>query len=244
MDELGDLRDPKITITPDNQLMLSAAVALPQPNAAKHHSVVSFSRDAVQWSKPMPVGEPNVWIWRVSWQKDKCFGLGYATDGREFVRLYESPDGKIFSVLLPELLDNKNGEGEPNETGLIFLPDKTAVCLARRDGKPATGLLGTAPPPYKTWNWKDIGFKIGGPQLLRIPDGRIIAGARLYDGKVRTSLLMIDLIKGHAQEILSLPSGGDSSYPGLAWHDGFLWVSYYSSHEGKTAIYFAQARLP
>ena len=39
-------------------------------------------------------------------------------------------------------------------------------------------------------------------------------------------------------------SGGDTSYPGLVWHDGLLWMSYYSSHEGKTSIYLARIRLP
>jgi hypothetical protein len=42
---------------------------------------------------------------------------------------------------------------------------------------------------------------------------------------------------------LQLPSGGDTSYPGLVWHDDFLWVSYYSSHEGKAKIYLAKLRL-
>jgi len=27
-------------------------------------------------------------------------------------------------------------------------------------------------------------------------------------------------------------------------HEGLLWVSYYSSHEGKTSIYLAKVRLP
>ena len=44
-------------------------------------------------------------------------------------------------------------------------------------------------------------------------------------------------------EFLALPSGGDTSYPGLVWHDGLLWVSYYASHEGKTSIYLAKVRL-
>ena len=35
----------------------------------------------------------------------------------------------------------------------------------------------------------------------------------------------------------------DTSYPGLVWHEGQLWVSYYSSHEGKTSIYLARVRL-
>jgi hypothetical protein len=40
-----------------------------------------------------------------------------------------------------------------------------------------------------------------------------------------------------------LPSGGDTSYAGLVWHDGVLWVSYYSSHEGKSAVYLAKVNV-
>jgi hypothetical protein len=40
--------------------------------------------------------------------------------------------------------------------------------------------------------------------------------------------------------VLELPSGGDCSYAGLAWHGERLWVSYYSSHEGRTRIYLAK----
>ncbi len=43
---------------------------------------------------------------------------------------------------------------------------------------------------------------------------------------------------------LTFPSAGDTSYPGLVWHEGLLHVSYYSTHEGKTSIYFAKVRLP
>ena len=35
-----------------------------------------------------------------------------------------------------------------------------------------------------------------------------------------------------------------SETAGLVWHAGLLWVSYYSSHEGKTSIYLAKVRLP
>jgi hypothetical protein len=43
--------------------------------------------------------------------------------------------------------------------------------------------------------------------------------------------------------ILELPSSGDCSYPGLYRHDDMLHVTYYSSHEGKAAIYYAQVRV-
>ena len=79
--------------------------------------------------------------------------------------------------------------------------------------------------------------------MTRLPDGRLVAGVRLYDGKVRTALLSIDAASGSAKELLSFPSNGDSSYPGLVWHNDELWVSYYSSHEGRTSIYLARVRL-
>jgi hypothetical protein len=28
----------------------------------------------------------------------------------------------------------------------------------------------------------------------------------------------------------------------MVWHDGQLWISYYASHEGKSAIYLARVK--
>ncbi len=86
-------------------------------------------------------------------------------------------------------------------------------------------------------------MRIGGPQMLILPDGSVVAAVRLHDRRVRTSLCRIDPAAATFTETLVLPSGGDTSYAGLALHDGRLWVSYYSSHEGKAAIYLAQAAL-
>ena len=44
-------------------------------------------------------------------------------------------------------------------------------------------------------------------------------------------------------EALELPSGGDTSYAGMVWHDGLLWIAYYSSHEEKTSIYLAKVKV-
>jgi hypothetical protein len=80
----------------------------------------------------------------------------------------------------------------------------------------------------------------GGPQVLFLPDGRLLAAVRLYDAKPYTALCWIDPEAGALTEALRLPSGGDTSYAGLAYHEGQVWVSYYSSHEGKTSIYLAK----
>ena len=57
----------------------------------------------------------------------------------------------------------------------------------------------------------------------------------------RDSVVEKDL--GRGTPVLELPCDGDTGYPGMAWHDGLLWISYYSSHEGKTSIYLAKIRL-
>jgi hypothetical protein len=157
------------------------------------------------------------------------------------VRLYASDDGRRFETLVENAAP---GIGYANETSMVFLPDDTCFCLLRRDGKESSGLLGVARPPYTDWTWKDLGVRIGGPHMLRLPDGRLIAAVRLYDKKVRTALCWIDPQAGKLTECLPFPSGGDTSYPGLVWHKGLLWVSYYSSHEGKTSIYLAKVRIP
>jgi hypothetical protein len=186
------------------------------------------------------IGEPDVWLWRVTWHKGVAWGAGYGTAGDPFLRLYRSTDGRRFEVVVPRLLD----KGSPDEAALVFLGDDTCLCLLRRDGQPGTAMLGSARPPYTEWTWKDLGVQIGGPQLIRLADGRFVAAGRRSDGAVRTSLMWLDPEKGAVREFLRLPSGGDTSYPGLVMHDGLLWVSYYSSHEGKTSIYLAKVRLP
>lgn len=238
----ADLRDAKITVTPDDRLMLSGAGALHQPAAARHQSMVWFSRDGRQWTEGAPIGDPNMWLWRVTWDRGAAYSVGYSTDpdpARRFARLYRSPDGTRFDTLVDRLYD----QAYPNEHSLLFDADGSCLCLLRRDAGPATGLLGYAKPPYTEWTWKDLGVRIGGPQMLRLPDGRIVAAVRLHKEKVRTALCLLDPKAATLTEFLALPSGGDTSYAGLAWHEGLLWVSYYSSHEGKTSIYLARVKL-
>ncbi len=240
--ETGDLRDPKLSVTPDGRLMLAGVSALNPPSPIKHQSMVWFSKDGRNWAEGQAVGEPNVWIWRPAWHKGSAYGVGYATIPPRSTRLYKSPDGVDYAAIVPTLLAG----GEPNESALTFLPDDTALCLSRREGKGADGTnkLGRARPPYTEWTWKDLGMHLGGPALIRLPDGRLLAGGRSHVGKPHTALAWLDPEAGTLTEFLTLPSGGDTSYPGLVWRDGVLWVSYYSSHEGKTSIYLARVKLP
>lgn len=234
-----DLRDPHITVAPDGRLMLYGAAADRPKTPVTHQSYVWFSRDGSTWSDATAVADKNVWLWRVAWNGRQALGVGYDTSGEKFARLYKTTDGLRFETLV----DKFHNEEQPNESGIAFEPNGNAWCLLRRDGKLGHGLLGSAKPPYTNWNWQDVGAKIGGPQLLRLPNGRLIAGVRLYDGGARTSIVELNRETGQLTELVKLPSGGDTSYPGLVWHENKLHVTYYSSHEGKTMIYFALVTL-
>lgn len=234
-----DLRDPKITHTPKGELMLTAAAAHRATDGQRdvdHDTMVWFSKDGRNWSDPAKIGDANYWLWRATWHKNQVLMVGYpTTPGNNATRLYSSTDGRHFETLVPELVK----EGFSNESTIIFQKDGTALCLMRRDGKGFNGLLGSAKPPYKDWKWVDVGARIGGPNFIELPNGRLIGVVRLYDGKTRTSIVELNP-NGGIKELEKLPSNGDSSYAGLVWRKGELWISYYSSHEGKTSIYLAR----
>ncbi|KKO44535.1 signal peptide protein [Arsukibacterium ikkense] len=232
----ADLRDGKLSVQPDGSLLLLGAGALHNREQQSHQSYIWQSNDGYHWSAAQPIGEPNIWLWRMAWQQQNCFAVGYRVGKNRLVRLYK---GESPFQLAP--LTDLHSSSYANESGLLFEPDGTALCLLRRD--PDHGLFGQSKPPYTEWQWQDVGCRIGGPQWLQLADGRLLACIRLYDETVRTSLCWINRQSGKLTEWQRLPSGGDCSYAGMVLRDTTLYISYYSSHEGKTSIYFTAVTL-
>jgi len=256
-----DLRDPHVSVTPDNSLMLLGGAA---PRKQDNQSVptgtfVCFSKDRQHWTEPRIVIEPGRWLWRVTWHKAKAYGVSYAAGkGHPYVDLLVSSDGVNYEPHVARLF----GQGYPTEVTLRFDTDDTSYALVRRDrleDQPSSALLGVSRPNYTQWQWHDLGTDFngfGGPNLIRIPSGHWIGAGRMHPrlrgdrlapaqagGGAYTALTYLDVKNGTVSELFRLPSGGDTSYPGLLWHENLLYVSYYSSHEGKTSIYLAKLRL-
>jgi len=238
----GDLRDPKLSVTPEGELML---IYFRRFNPHRHpdqdeRQFAQFSSNGAQWSEPVAIGFPNRWLWRVTWHNGKAYGMdrGGPEDKPPFAqprsgRLLVSEDGRSFEPLA----DAEHG----GESTIRFAADGTAFCLRRPSGNCA--LWGKSAAPYKEWQWQQMNAKIGGPDFTILPDGRMIAAVRLYAGRTRTLLCWIDPEEGSLTEALQLPSEGDTSYAGLVLHEGLLWVSYYSSHEGTASTYLAKVRI-
>ena len=121
------------------------------------------------------------------------------------------------------------------------------LALVRRDKKfDKNAWLGTSRFPYSDWNWKPLNHAIGGPNFILLPDESIWVAGRLifttpYAELEKTFAGYIE--QDRVTPLLLLPSGGDCSYPGMVYHEGNIWLSYYSSHEGKASIYLARVAI-
>ncbi len=254
-----DLRDPKLSITADGRLMIVAGGSVYDgKKLLGRQPRVAFSKDGTAWSPTQRILSEGDWLWRVTWHDGKCYGVSYdasqraTKEAQEAAKSGQAPPGpadwKLKLVVSTDgakydLITHLEVPGHPNETTLRFAPDGTMTALVRREGGNKKGWVGTSKPPYKEWSWKELSAQVGGPNFIMLPDGAVVAAVRLYDGKVRTALGTLDAAQGTFKELLTLPSGGDTSYAGLLWHEDRLWVSYYSSHEGKSAIYLAKVKV-
>ncbi len=241
----GDLRDARLLVW-QGQLYLFGARTL---EGEPLQSLMWRSEDGSQWQEAQPCADSGYWLWRVIAAADCLYGVAYRPGPDGDVRLYRASAGQpLQGADFTSLVAPLNQDGYVNESGLEF-SGGTLTCLLRRDpvwDERKLALLGKAEAPFTDWRWLELDCRIGGPVAFRWR-GRLLAIVRLYDDKVRTSLVEICETTGHVAEHLALPSGGDTSYAGVLMRatgdSDELWVSYYSSHEGKTAIYFASLLL-
>jgi hypothetical protein len=254
-----DLRDPHLSATPDDRLMIVAggSVYRGTKTIMGRQPRVAFSRDGREWTPPQRVCNEGEWLWRVTWHDGKAYGVAYNAGARQTkeakdaaketkplssdpadwkLRLVVSKDGVEY-----ETITHLGVPGHPNETTLRFLKGGEMMAMVRREGGNTMGWLGTSPAPYQDWKWHETKHRFGGPNFIRLPDGSLWGSSRKYVKGPKT--IIARMTPTDYEPVLEFPSGGDTSYAGMVWHDGLLWVSYYSSHEGKSSIYLAKVRL-
>jgi len=247
-EEHVDLRDPKLSVTPDGRLMaLVGGSYYEGEKLGVRHTRVSFSdKTGTRFSVPKPiVVDAKIrtdadWLWRVTWHRGTGYGVIYQSGGDEFkAHLVSTRDGLNY-----QLVTTFDIAGRPNETTLRFNADGEMIAWVRRERGTQNGFIGTSRAPYKDWSWKEQNVRLGGPNFVVLPNGKWIGTTRghLPDRKANTYAAWLDR-DGAVMPIVPFPSGGDTSYAGMIVRGDKLLVSYYASHEGKSAIYLATMNL-
>ncbi|OYW75021.1 MAG: hypothetical protein B7Z37_15255 [Verrucomicrobia bacterium 12-59-8] len=248
IDEPGvDLRDPKLIITPDEKRLYLLCGG--ESATLGRQTRYATSMDGRVWTPMQKLLAKGDWLWRVSINPaDKRFyGASYnihpnsggpAPEKEWSLKTYASEDGSVW-----QLSSIMQVPGQPSETTLRFLKDGTALALIARQGADRKGVIGMAKAPYRDWTYAATGLPLGGPNFIELPDGKLIAGSRGFGKTPGAHMVLFAMTPTSLTPILELPSGGDCSYPGLYWEDDLLHVTYYSSHEGKAAIYYARVKV-
>ena len=253
-----DLRDPKLSVTPDGRLMvlIGGSVYVDKKLVARKPQVC-LSPDGRTFPELQQIefsegGGLNgqEWPWRVTWHKGTGYTVCYTLTGRNlsFLTLWKTKDGIHYDFMCKLGLDENN---YPNEATVRFLPDDRMIILIRQDGDrngaSANGLLAFAAAPYTEWKYTDIGFKIGGPELLVLGKDHLVIGGRDYVEGGNYTAIWTGPLEGPFEKVVSLHEPvSDSSYPGFIVSGKELWCSYYRSYGDKksdAAIYLAKIPL-
>lgn len=243
-----DLRDPKLSITPDGQLMvIMGGSVYVNKELVNCYPQVSFSKDGKNFTEPVPIefndgASGRDWIWRITWDNRVGYGVNYykVEEGGQKLSLVKTTDGLKYDLVtvldVPDL---------PNEATVRILPDKRMLMMVRREGGSRKGYWGVSNPPYKEWSWKEMELQLGGQDFIQAGENLFIAGTRSYFiPSAHKTILLTGNENGKFKEVYLLPSGGDTSYPGLLIEGDEVWVCYYSTHEtSNAAIYLAKFPL-
>jgi hypothetical protein len=243
-----DLRDPKLSVTPDGRLMVLIGGSYYQGETLGVRSTrVAFSdKSGTVFSalKPIVVDAQIKteadWLWRVTWRNGIGYGVMYQSGGEEFkAQLVLTRDGLHY-----QHVTTFDITGRPNETTLRFTPAGEMIAWVRRERGSQNGFIGTSRAPYKQWTWREQNKRLGGPEFVVLPNGKLLGVTRQHLEERKTRTALVELTReGGMTLLLALSSGGDNSYAGMVMRGDRLLVSYYASHEGKTAIYLATINL-
>jgi len=249
-----DVRDPHF-------LQLSGGLAVysgtwpvdpNDPRPTDYHNIesyVAFSEDGLNWRgfELLP-DTRGIYCWRTgSWGgRYYMCGKNYREiPERRHSKLLASDDGFTWreeATIMPNIGD---------ETSFIFAEDGEITALVRTSG-PFGSYVCRAKRPYAEWERWELPEKICGP-LLFAWGGELYAAGRSRVNPAAPVTRIYRLKSGleggvgggwELEELHTLPSAGDNSYPGfIELAPGRGLFSYYSSHEEHTKVYLAELTL-
>ena len=174
-----DLRDAKLSVTPSGQLLLNSCeyrVDNDQEDVRNNTSVTYLSMNGTDWSTATQIANKGYWLWQTTWHGNTGYALGYRWGNRDATRFYRTTDGVNYTLHVDHL---RPPGDRSNEHAMFFDTTGHAHMLLRRDNAQSkTGgyaLLGQAEAPFTDWEWRRLNITLGGPSMIQLPNGRVIA---------------------------------------------------------------------
>ena len=231
-----DLRDPKLSVTPDGRMVLLTC-GCTRGEATTRSPWVAFSDDGRNWSTPARVLTEDHWLWRVTWHGKVGYSVPKLGEGRNPRRgfLYRTTKGIDWQWITEFIFPGNIWT--VSVTMLRIMPDEQMIALIRPN------LIGSSDPPYTKWTFTPLDHLLGGPNFIRLPDDALWAMSRGKDSHGRPRTVLACMSRNSYESVLELPSGGDSSYAGMVWHDETLWISITCHTKIRTSIYLAKLKF-
>ena len=237
-DEDYDLRDPKLSVTPDNRLMiLYATINRQLQSGDKTINKVSFLQkegESYIFTQPIPICHQDYmaqssWLWRVTWCDDQAYGVSYSlSDEKRFLYtsyLLVSQDGIHYDRITTLMDHAEQGISE----ACVDFPEKDRMRVIARGGNAGNGYIGYSQKPYQEWIWYTLDVMLCGPVVYKLSDGTTLIAARSY---IETTPYIM-LYKLTSENTLTCidqfeRTGDDMGYPSIIEQDGRLLISYYT----------------
>lgn len=238
----GDDRDPHFAVTDDTLYVYFGTWSLVHqpghalPSRGEVRSYFATSADGETWSKIQAVYEPGFWMWRVRHHDGVFYSAAYTAvrpkpDTRE-TRLVRSEDGLNWELLSVVTTERMAGEAD-----MLFFPDDTMWLISRTGDEAGDAVWFRGDASKTQWTGADTGVLIHSPAIAQWKDRYFISGRGRGDDGMVTKLWEL-YEDGRIEERLTLPSGGDTAYPGLIVDESSLgsgtpalFVTWYSQHE-------------
>ncbi len=241
LDTLGDDRDPHFATSDDSLYVYFGTWDLIHPDGhglpgrGRIRSYFASSTNGQNWSNAQAVYETGWWLWRVRCHEGAFYSVAYAmtwpamTSGE--ARLLRSEDGLEWSAVSTITKDRI-----PDEADIRFLPDGSVESILRSCDSRGVSIFARSNPDRTAWQRKDLSAVIHCPVIVTWKDRVFVSGRGVQDNASVTRVW--ELLNDEVKELVTLPSAGDTAYPGLlidpATHDApqpAFFITWYSQHE-------------
>ncbi|MCP4642491.1 MAG: exo-alpha-sialidase [bacterium] len=238
---LGDDRDPHFTVTDDELFVYFGVWDLVHwpgtrtPDRGSVRSHFASTTDGTTWTEVRGLYEPGFWMWRVRMLDGSFYTAAYTairpSPKERDVRLLRSEDGLNWDLVSTVATGILSGESD-----MWIQPDGSMWMITRVNDKPGHSKLSKSDPSKKTWKHEDLGALLHSPAVAFWHDRIFVSGrGRGANGYVTK---VWELVDSKLVELLTLPSSGDTAYPGLIADPASLdtdtpalFVSWYSQHQ-------------